>query len=385
MKKLPLFIFLISFAIFAISSGGNTPYNYFTRLADAFLHGKYYITENPSWLSELIPAGIGKFYIVYPPLPGILLIPFVFIFGSSFPQQILAHILGAGIVTLTFLISMEIKKDLKLAIWSSLLIGVGSIVWFMSSNGSVWLVGQLTSAFFLTLALRESLTKKRPWVVGICLGSIYLSRPHVILALPLFLYLLKDKLKKFQNLFLMGLSAAPFFLFGFYYNFIRFGSIFDKAYFLLPGILNETHSPWFINGVESPLYIPNNLKTIFAAFPKFIPRPPFIEPSWNGLAIWITTPAFIYAFKNNLKEKVVQFSWISITLISLVVFSHGGNGFAQFGYRFAVDFYPILVYLTIKSFSKRKLKRIHWVLLSIGILVNLWGVIWINKFGWVSY
>lgn len=280
---------------------------------------------------------------------------------------------------------MEIKKDLKLAIWSSLLIGVGSIVWFMSANGSVWLVGQLTSAFFLTLALRESLTKKRPWVVGICLGSIYLSRPHVILALPLFLYLLKDKLKKFQNLFLMGLSAAPFFLFGFYYNFIRFGSIFDQAYFLLPGILNETRSPWFINGVESPLYISNNLKTIFAAFPKFIPRPPFIEPSWNGLAIWITTPAFIYALKNNLKEKVVQFSWISITLIALVVFSHGGNGFAQFGYRFAVDFYPLLVYLTIKSLSKKKLKRIHWILLSIGILVNLWGVVWINKFGWASY
>ncbi|HSX49012.1 MAG TPA: hypothetical protein VLE44_02025 [Candidatus Saccharimonadales bacterium] len=318
-------------------------------------------------------------------MPAILAIPFVFLFGSTFPQQILAHILGAGIVSLTFLISMKVKKDIKLAIWSSLLIGIGSIVWYMSATGSVWLVGQLTSAFFLTLAIYESLTKKRVWVVGICLGSIYLSRPHVILALPLFLYLLKDELKNFKNIILIGLGAAPFFLFGFYYNFIRFGSIFDKAYFILPQILGETNSPWFVHGVENILYIPNNLRTIFLSLPKFVPNFPYIEPSWYGLAIWITTPAFILALKNNLKEKVVQFSWISIALISLVVFSHGGNGFAQFGYRFAVDFYPILVFLTIWSVSKKKLTKYHWILLFVGILVNLWGVLWINKFGWISY
>src|SRR5258708_31232123 len=85
-----IIIFCVVFIVYLISSPGVTPYNYFTRLADAFLHGKYYISDSPSWLSELIPAGLGRFYIVYPPMPALLALPFVFLFGPNFPQQIIA-------------------------------------------------------------------------------------------------------------------------------------------------------------------------------------------------------------------------------------------------------------------------------------------------------
>jgi hypothetical protein len=114
-------------------------------------------------------------------------------------------------------------------------------------------------------------------------------------------------------------------------------------------------------------------------------RFPYLEPSWAGLAIWITTPAFIYTLFTNLKKWGVVLAWISISLIALVDFSHGSTGFAQFGYRFAVDFYPILTFLVVKSVSKTGLKWHHWLLLSVSILVNLWGVVWINKFGWVNF
>lgn len=384
-RKILLFIFFATFIIYFISSSGNTPYNYFTRLGDSFLHGKYYITENPSWLSELIPAGLNMFYVPYPPMPAIISIPFVFIFGASFPQQILAQLLGAGVAVFIFLISMTIKKDIRLAIWSTILVSFGSIVWFMSSNGSVWLVGQITSVFFLTLAVWEALNKKRLFVIGVCIGAVYLCRPHVILALPFLVYLLRERIRSLKDIVVLGVSALPFFLFGFFYNFIRFGSIFDKAYFLLPKVLHEENAPWFIHGVESILYIPNNLRTIFWSFPKIIDKFPYIIPSWNGLAIWITTPAFIYALGNKIKERVVGFAWLSIFLISLVIFSHGGNGFAQFGYRFAVDFYPILIFLVIKAVSNKGLKWHHWVLLFIGVVVNFWGVTFINKLGFVSF
>ena len=36
--------------------------DYFVRLADAFLHGRLYVTEAPTWLNELIPAGPGRWY-----------------------------------------------------------------------------------------------------------------------------------------------------------------------------------------------------------------------------------------------------------------------------------------------------------------------------------
>ena len=64
---------------------------------------------------------------------------------------------------------------------------------------------------------------------------------------------------------------------------------------------------------------------------------------------------------------------------------HGGTGWAQFGYRFAVDFYPFLFLIIANNFQGCKLGRVHWLLLFVSIFVNLWGVLWINKFGWVGF
>ncbi len=379
-------MFLLGLAvliIYSATSGGATPYNYFIRLATSFLQGKYYLTENPPWLSELVPDIGGKFYVIQPPMPAILALPFVFIFGKNFQQQILAHIVGAGLVILTMLLSFRIKRDAKLAIWSGLLVGLGSIIWYEAATGSVWYLGQITSAFFLTAALVEAFGKKRPILIGIFLGATFLSRLHVILALPFFLYILyKNKASFLKNFFFLGLGMAPFFIFNFWYNFVRFGSIFDKGYFLVPGIYSE---PWFSKGMLNIAYIPEHLKVIFLMLPKFISKMPFIEPSWGGLAIWITTPAFIYSLRANIKENITKLSWLSIFLIFLLVSLRGGTGWTQFGYRYAIDFYPFLTLLTIKGVAKTGLKWHHWLLLSISILVNFWGVIFINKFGFVGW
>jgi len=377
----PILIFIISFVVYYLTSSGKTPYDYFTRLAASFLKGKYFLTENPSWLNELIPAGQNKYYVVYPPMPAFLSLPFVYIWGILFQQQYLAHLLGAGIVLLTINLSLKIKKNIKLAIWSGILVGFGTIIWFLSTSGSSWYLGQISACFFLLAALNESNGKKRPFLVGLFLGAAYLSRLPTILSFPLFVYLIKGK-KITKNIIKFGLGILPFLALNFLYNYIRFGTIFDKGYLLIPEVLDEI---WYEKGLFNLSYIPRHLKIIFASFPIFQNQFPFIIPSWAGLSIWITTPAFIYSFFSNIKERVVQISWLVIILISLVIFSHGTTGFAQFGYRFAVDFYPFLIFLTIKGVSKGKLKTHHWILLIVSILVNLWGVIWINKYGWVSF
>ncbi len=383
-KLIAIVGFMLSFAIYLFTSAGNTPYDYFTRLSDSFVQGKYYLQEGPPWLSELIPAGPNKFYVVYPPMPAIAAIPFRLVFQQSFQQQYLAHLFGAGIVVVTILISWTIKKDTKLAIWSGLLASVGTIMWFLSSVGSSWYLGQISAALFMTIAIYESLNKKRPFVIGVFLGAAFLSRIHTIIAFPFFLYVLSGK-NWFKKYFLFGLGVLPFILFNFYYNFIRFGTILDQAYFILPKLLGEENQPWFVHGVANPVYIPNNIKAMFWTFPKILDKFPFIQPSWAGLAIWITTPAFLYAFFAKLKEKINIFAWISVCLIFLIVASHGGTGWAQFGYRFAVDFYPFLIFLTIKGVARTGVKWHHWLLLFLSVFVNTWGVLWINKFNWVSF
>lgn len=370
--------------VYFLSSAGTTPFDYFTKLADAFIQQRFWIVNPPSWFTELIPIESNRFYVVYPPMPAILLVP-IQLLWKNFPQQYLAHILGAFIAIIFVRISnlLTPKKDLML--WTFLLVGLGNIIWFMSATGSVWYLGQITSAFFMSCAIYETLSRKRLWQLGIFLGAMYLSRINTIISLPYFLYVIYDK-NWFRNYLKLGLGILPFLLFNFTYNYFRFGTIFDTAYFLLPKILNEENMPWFINGVANLSYIPNNLKAMFWTFPKILSQFPYIQPSWAGLAIWITTPVFIYSLFSDFKKNVNKFTWVSILLTFLIVASHGGTGWAQFGYRFAVDFYPLLFLLTIKGvINTQGPKWHHWFLLVVSILVNLWGVLWINHFNWVSF
>lgn len=383
MRKLILSTFILSFFIYLVSSAGNTPHDYFTRLAHAFTQGKYYLTENPSWLSELIPSGANVFYTVYPPMPAILAIPFITIFGNQFPQQILAHLVGAAFAATMVAISLTIKKDKSLTIWTAVLTSIGTITWFLSSNGSVWYLGQITAAMFLALALYEGLTKKRPYLVGLLLGAAYLSRVDAILSLPIYIYLLRNEIRTSKGLIEFVLPLGGLIALDSLYNFVRFGVPWNKGYYLIPGVLDE---PWNSKGLIHPSYILNGLTVAFSSLPKIINKTPFIQPSWSGLAIWITTPVFVFAFWSRWKETIVKLSWLTIVAIFIFVLMHGSTGFTQFGYRFAVDFYPFLMFLTIKGVARMKGPRwYHWLLLLIGVAVNLWGVLWINKFGWVSY
>ncbi|MDO8341424.1 MAG: hypothetical protein Q7T59_05635, partial [Candidatus Woesebacteria bacterium] len=113
---------------------------------------------------------------------------------------------------------------------------------------------------------------------------------------------------------------------------------------------------------------------------------PYIVPCLAGMSIILTTPAFIHSFFASKKDIITKLSWISILIILFIVSSHGGTGFTQFGYRFAVDFYPFLMLLTIKGVAEHNgPKWHHWLLLIICIIVNTWGVLFINKFGWVGW
>lgn len=348
------------------------------------------------WLSELVPAGNQKWFVVQPPMPALLALPFVAFFGISFPQQVLAHIVGATIAVVSMMIAKVVVGKKSVMIWTALLTGVGTIMWYESATGSVWYLGQLTAALFLLLGVYETLTKKRPFMVGLALGAAYLSRVHTILSIVFFVYMLRDELfniaalktRRFMQVinwkkniyFASGLGV--FLFINALYNYLRFGVIWDKGYFLIPGILNE---PWFSKGMLNIAYMRDHLELLFWKLPLFTSEHPYIKPSWYGLAIWITTPAFFVALRAPLKNKTVWVSWISILLIFLILSLRGGTGWTQFGYRYAIDFHAFLIYLTLLGIKKTGLKNYYWVLLFIGIVVNLWGVLWINKFGWVQF
>lgn len=373
---------LFVFVIYYLTSAGDTPYDYFVRLAVAFTKNQYYLSESQSWLNELIPLGDNKYAVVYPPGPAIIIMPLVYFFGPNIPQQIIAHIFGALFSLMTAKTALKITSDKKVATWFFILSAFGNITWYLSSNGSVWYLGQIAGAFFLTTSIYLSTLKDKPILSSVFLAMAFLSRMQTILALPLIIYLNFKHKPTFITLVKLGLPISLSLLFYGIYNYLRFGSFLETGYDLIPGVLTE---PWYSNGIFHTSYIMNNLKVMFASFPIIKNEFPYITPSWGGLSIWITTPAFVYIFFANIKNKNNIFAWISLLLIAFVTFTHGGTGFTQFGYRYAVDFYPLIFYILIDGVKNRGLKWHHWLLLIISIIVNLWGVLWINKFDWVSF
>ncbi len=387
-----LAVFALSFAVYFFTREGSpTPFNNFVRLADAILHGRLYLTEDVSWL-EIVPLD-GKYYIVPPPLPAFLILPVVAVFGLSTNQTLISIFFGSLNVSLAFLCARALSKSRSVQLWTTAMFGFGTIHWWVATTGGVWTFSHTVSATLLFVAILLTLYKSRPFYTGAALGASYWTRLPTILSLPFFAAMYSGewyrrggdlslyKRVNLRPLIWLGAGTGIFILLNAGYNMLRFNTPFDISYYLIPGILDE---PWFQKGIFDITYIPRNLKVIFGGFPIITDEFPYVTPSWSGMAIWITTPAFIYAFFAGIRNKLAIGCWLSVLLVATANFCHGTWGFSQFGYRFAMDFYPFLFLLTVRGIGS-DIRWHHKVLISIGILVNLWGVLWINKFGWVSY
>ena len=385
-----LIFFAVTFLIYYLTKETSNPYNNFILLADALLNGRLYLIQDYEWM-ELVHVG-SKHYVVPPPLPAILSIPAVAIRGISTNQATISIFFGALNVSLAYLVAKKITQNVQVQIWTTIMFAFGTIHWWVASSGGVWTFSQTVSVSFLFIAILLTLYRKHPLLISLSLGAAYWSRLTTILSLPFFLIYTYDRwymnlysrnvFRKLnlQFLFFLGSGIALFIILNALYNYARFGTPFDVSYYLIPDIFEE---PWYQKGIFDISYIPRHLKIIFFKLPVILETYPYIIPNWHGLAIWITTPAFIYAFRAGIRNKLSLGCWISIILILLVNFSHGTWGFVQFGYRFAVDFYPFLFLLTIIGIGD-KVKWHHKLLIGIGIVVNLWGVLVIQKYGWVT-
>ena len=78
--------------------------------------------------------------------------------------------------------------------------------------------------------------------------------------------------------------------------------------------------------------------------------------------------------------------------IAFIDWLFAATGWAQFGYRYGLDFMPFLWLLVVIAIGRR-LRWYHAGLIGLAVLINLWGVLWIDKFDqmhlfgwtWVSF
>lgn len=346
------------------------------------MHGHLYVANI---LTELASWG-GYYFVVYPPMPAILLMPFVAIFGIGFYQPLLSILLGAVNVSLAYVVLLKLFRSTKFSVWVSILYAFGTIQWYHAEVGSSWYVAHIVALFFLWLSLLELVTKQRLFLVGLFIGGAYLARLPTILAVTFVLIFLREKfltgesIRKihFKSFFYLTLGLLPALIFNSLYNFLRFGRFDDLAYSLyLQSQSLAIKQSVFPHGFFSLYYIPDRIKDIFFSFPIFTAHSPFIIPSLYAMALYIVTPAFFLILFASFKKRLAYSALIAVLIISIPSLVKGGNGFTQFGFRYSLDFLPFLLILTASGLQN----RIRWwsiLLIMLSILINLWGVIMIS-------
>ncbi|OGH13562.1 MAG: hypothetical protein A3H50_00260 [Candidatus Levybacteria bacterium RIFCSPLOWO2_02_FULL_37_10] len=371
-------IFGITFIIYFLTSSKNTPYDYFVRLADAFINHRLYLLENPSWLNELIPIN-GKYYVAYPPMPAILLIPFVAIFGAGFSQTAFSIFLGSLNPVILYSLLKRIKITSITAFVTTVFFAFGTNYWFLSSVGSSWYLAHIVALFFLLLAIRETFSKQRLFLIGLLLGASFWSRSTIIFTLPFFLFYMKDKFlpinkKAIYNLIHLFLGIGVFIGLDSIYNFLRFSSLSPiSPYQMIPP---AQRSESVKNGFLSLKNIPLHIDAMFLRLPQIQNSWSYITPSLYSIAIWVTSPAVVLIFKAK-KSLLVFACWSAIITTFFIISLWVVVGFSQFGYRFAQDFMPFILILVALGVGQKP-KPVAYLLLLLSIIVNLWGVIMIN-------
>jgi hypothetical protein len=382
---------LLATAVYLITSPrGAQNLNYFVRLADAFLHGRIYLTEAPSWLNELIPRN-GVWYVAYPPMPAVLLMPFVAIFGTDFPQQVASCLFGGVAVGLTWLV----MGQFRLTVWTRVLLtavfAFGTVFWYVTEVGSTWYLSHVVAVMFTMAAILLVLRRRSLDVAGLFLGMAAISRLPVALSLPFFAGSLaplgwpprlpEDRIAAVRRvaMFLAGF-AIPVVIY-LVYNWKRFGTIVDQSYVLIPGVLQDPI--YEKGGIFSLIYVPRNLFAIFLRSWNYVDDPPYLQPSWWGLGIFLTTPLYLWLAKAPWRDPRVQAAAIATALVLIPILTHGNVGISQFGYRFSLDFQPFLFVILAVAFE-RGLPRLA-ALAGLASIVICAYAIWAIGIGFVSY
>jgi hypothetical protein len=366
---------------------------YWDLLARSFLEGKLYL-KNPIDTYDLTFYQ-GHWYVPQPPLPAILLLPWVILNKNA--STILFSIFFSAINTMLLFVILDqlsrlgwIKTSKAGILWLVVLFAFGTPHWWVGMDGKVWFVSQIVTVTFVALAILLALKSYSPWLVGICLGLAIFSRPNVIVIWP-FLFAIKWEIMKDENKDRqkqLGLSwtiksmiPIGLFIFGLLsYNYLRFHNFFDFGYATING------DPDLVGSVQkygmfSIHFIPRNLNIMFLKLPAIHPEIPYIAPSKVGMSIFITTPAFLYLIHRYEKRIWIIGAWISVILSLVFLSMYSNSGWAQFGYRYVLDFIiPLMILMAVAL--KEKTSRSIIPLIIISIVVNEFGAFWfINYLG----
>jgi hypothetical protein len=422
------------------------PYNHFVWQAEAFLDGRAAIrwpvsgANGNSVLHDVMPIldrpGFGL--VPFPPLPAVLLMPFVAIFGVAAEQDVIASILGGINVGLAWLMVSRLTPRRAAQILATLFFAFGTVHWYAAMLGSTWFFAHVVASTFLLLAITLALDADRAqrvrrrldrlrseavgwrgfidplqFAAGVVFGLAALARLPVIFGAPFFLFVGGGGSYR-RRAVSAGIGASIPVLLLLAYNIASTGQFLHPAYDYLyereftprPELV---HRDWMI---EDPRYIPQNSLIMLGmppdtpllsdgrctdpGDPDYRPPPaglgilfdrdcPLLKPNPLGMSLLLTSPAYLLALPLlavNWRRRLVLGAALAVGAIALFNLMHFSQGWVQFGYRFSNDFAPFALVLVARAIAWLGVRPLTVGLVGASILINAWGVYWGLVLGW---
>jgi len=420
-----LFFIVVALGLYTFSNPnrGNY-YNHFVLQAQAYLNGSVAIPM-PGFQDVMPLSNVpGYGLLPFPPLPALVLLPFVIVWGTATNQGLIAVVLGAVNVGLCWRMLTRVTDNLTANFLATLFFAFGTVHWYAAMLGSTWFFAHVVAITFLLPAitaaldgeriehardllkraggkvLRRDLLDPMQFLAGFLFGVAALARLTIIFGAPFFV-LVGGGGSYFRRALSAGLGASLPILALLAYNLASTGHVFNPAYdwlyhheylgYMPAGFQIDTSL-----GIEDIGHIPLNLLIMLGWPPVFHPEcatslltpPPgcaVLSPDTIGMSVLLTSPAYLLAVPlvaKGWRQRLVLGSALAVVAIAVVNLMHFSQGWVQFGYRFSNDFAPfavVLVALGIAWLGAR-----WWVvgLVVLSILINAWGVYWGVVNGW---
>ena len=424
-------LFALGLVVYIGSNIGRTDfYDHFVWQAQAFLQGRaeidYPVTEGPhrnGYFQDVLPLpGNSTALIPFPPLPALVLLPFVAIFGLGTNAALVAAVFGAINVALCWTMLLHVTPRRAAALLATLFYAFGTVAWYAAMLGTTWFLAHVLSSTLLfiaiTLALRadahvlarerllaagETLERSgrglaRQFAAGLVFGVAALARLTSILAAPFFVFVGGGGSWLHRAVFAGSGALVPVLLL-FLYNLIVTGEVFHPAY----DYLYELERPDLVRrgwGIEDVRYIPGSLGIMLASLPLFplLDDPacagraitlgpdllfdrdcPIARPDPLGMSLLLTSPGYLLVIPALLwgwRRRLVAGATLAVLSVAIVDLMHFSQGWVQFGYRFSNDFAPFATILVALGIARIGVGRISLGLVAVSILVNAWGVHW---------
>ena len=173
-----LFFVTLALGIYVFSNPSRSGfYNHFIWQADAFWHGRFVISYPVttgsfvnSYFQDVMPLpsvpGAPSYGLLpFPPLPALVLMPFVAIFGLATNSQLVGVVVGAINVGLAWRMTSRVTTSRGAAFLATLFFAFGTVHWYAAMLSTTWFLAHVVALTFVLLGVTLALDAERQELV----------------------------------------------------------------------------------------------------------------------------------------------------------------------------------------------------------------------------